>query len=366
MRRLRPWIVASLLCTASTAWGHPDIEEAKKAFARGEFKLALLRLEKAERAPDRTDEETVELHWYRGAALHRLGDKAAGNKSFDVLLASRPLHEPDKYEVAPDLRSAFAARASAYDAQYGVRLGAPTLRGDVLVVTVEKNADRVAGLKVFSRVRGDQAYQPATWPVDGGQASGPVGSLAVWQRLERAGTLEVTLEAINDQGAPVARLGDAVNPVPLVVIPEAARRVLDAMTAGNAPAPQAAPAPAPETSGVTAPTPDTAAPASSPLRLPLLGGGGAALAAGGVALLITLATVVGALGSWGAFVGTWYTLSNSVGVQAGPNYATLTRIYQYSLWPAVLLSGVGGLLLVLTLVAGGAGGALVAAAFVVD
>ncbi len=361
MRRLRPWIVACLLCTASTAWGHPDIDEAKKAFARGEFKLALLRLEKAERAPDRSEEETVELYWYRGAALHRLGEKTAANKSFDVLLASRPLHEPDKYEVAPDLRSAFAARASAYDAQFGVRLGAPALRGDVLVVTVEKNADRVAALKVFSRVRGDQAYQPATWRVEGGQASGPVGNQAVWERLERAGTLEVTMEAINDRGAPVARLGDAVNPKPLEVTPAAARSVLDALTALNAPAPQ----PATETTG-TAAAPDTAAPASSPLRMPLLGGGGAALAAGGVALLITLLTVVGALGSWGAFVGTWYALSNRVGVQAGSNYATLTRIYQYSLWPAVLLSGAGGLLLLLTLAAGGAGGALLAAAFVVD
>lgn len=356
MRLARPGILFTVLLWSSTVLAHPDVEEAKKAFARGEFKLALMRLDKAERAPDRSDDDTIEMLWVRGATLYRLGKKADADRSFDQLLASRPLYEPDKYEVAPDLRKAFGARAQAYDAQHGVRLGPPTLVGDQLVVVLEKNAGQVASLRVFTRVAGDLSYQPNTWRVDGGQGSGPVGAAALWERLARGGNLEVAVEALNERGAPVARLGDAANPQRVTVSPEAAQAVLEAL------APKPAPAPAPVAQN---PAPTAAAvdetPASSPLRMPLMGGGGAVLAGGGVVAIITLVAGVAAVALWAAFAGTWYTLSNTVGVQSGANYQNLTRIYQYSLWPAVALSGVGAVLLLATLGLGGAGAGLLAA-----
>ncbi|MEW5848700.1 MAG: hypothetical protein AB2A00_07785 [Myxococcota bacterium] len=242
---------------------HPDLDAAKAALQRGEHRAALVSLERAERSPEITEEELVELHWTRGATYFQLGKTAEADRSFDALLTLRPLFEPNRLETPPDLRAAFRARAEAYQREKGVSVGAPRLEGKDLVVGLSGNVRDVGKVVAFVRAAGEATYRSFDVPLTGAVGRAPLAKLDLWEELARSGKLEVVVEARNRRGVPVARNGDAVKPLELPVPAAQSSAVIKELTPKPEPPPVAATPP------VTAPPPPVvAAPPSAPPASP--------------------------------------------------------------------------------------------------
>ncbi|MEW5851614.1 MAG: hypothetical protein AB2A00_22685 [Myxococcota bacterium] len=208
---------ACVLLLAAPAQAHPDVDAARTAYGRGEVQAALVMLEQAERSPSITEDDLVQIHWYRAASLHALGRHDDAEKSLDALLELRPLFEPDRVETAPPLRAFFARRAEAYQRAHGVKLEAPILEGTTLRVPLSGKTEQVRTVQVFIRAPDEKTYRQFTLEASGREARGEVADTAVWDAVGGAGRVEVVLEARNKRGVPVARLGDAKEPVSVYV-----------------------------------------------------------------------------------------------------------------------------------------------------
>ncbi len=302
---------------SAPAWAaNADVEAGKAAFLKGEFRQALVKLEEASRSPNATEDDVVEIHWFRGASFHALGKKADADKSFDALLAVRPLYAPNKMETPPDIRAAFKKRGDAYMKVHGINVAAPALDAARLVVALDGPGLAEAASVVFSaRAVGDVQYAQANTTVEDGKAAAVISDAGVWERAGKGGQLQVVVEVRNARGTPVARAGDAVQPLAVTITAEQADAARKAITPEKVATPAAAETPksdaTPGTSTTTtnnaAPTDKPAEPAStaSPLRTVLLGTGGVLLGLAALPALVGLVCVLG-LGASAALFGVTY------------------------------------------------------------
>lgn len=308
-----------LVLVSAPVAAHPDIDAARAAVNQGDFRQALTRLRRAEESPSKTEEEVVDMHWYRGFCQHVLGKKADAALSFDQVLELRPLYRPDEYETPPDLQEAFRKRADAWRRDKGVEFGRPVVQGDTLMVPLARHAERVATVAVFVRPHGAAVYKPVVAPVKDEAAAIRLreGELRDW--LAGATSIELVLEARMASGAPCARVADAARPLALEVSLPAA-----------SPAPQPAP--------VAAPAPVSPAPAPFPAPVPvvsspekprgLLYGGVAAAVGAGLSAAVTGVAFLGVLASVGLFAGSYYALGSVKGIMVSPQYPLLVGMYQ--------------------------------------
>ncbi|MEW5848472.1 MAG: hypothetical protein AB2A00_06635, partial [Myxococcota bacterium] len=250
MASFLPSLVVLLLAGAGP---NPDLDAAKEAFARAEYRQALARLEQAERSPTLDEAGLVELHWYRGVSLHVLGKRDEARRSFDALLALQPLYTPNRLETSPDIRAAFKERSDAYQREHGVVMATPVLKGAELSVSLSGHPEEVGALVVFARPTGAVRYQPFELKVEGTTARGKVPAFLF---EEPAPGLDLVLEARNRRGAPLSRVGDAKEPVHLTVSDAeraAALRALGAGATATTSTPAAAATPPPASSPAPAP-----------------------------------------------------------------------------------------------------------------
>lgn len=370
-------VAAALLWFAPcVVMAHPLVDQGKDAFARGEFKLALLRLERAARAPDKTEDETVEMHWYRAATLQRLGRNKAAATAFDALLRIRPLYEPDKYDAPPDLRAAFNKHAAGYLELHGVQLGQARVAQGGLRVEVTRFAEQVAEVAAFVRIKGGSSYAAYRLAMTQTEAAvptawGTISDEAFWRALAQGGEVEVALEARSARGTPLARRGDAMEPVTLQVDASVAQVELAARAHPPPPVSETAPAveapPASPADSVPSPvqSPQAIPQVQTPTEPASTGGVSAATVGGalasvpaGVLLAMGGVSAVAAVATWVVFGGALYAVSSVKGIQVNPQYGVVTAVYQWSFWPAVLLTGFGAMAIGLGSVAGALAAAL--------
>jgi hypothetical protein len=249
--------VAALALVMATrlSWAHPDVDAARTAFAEGDFALVLKHLEDAERSPAATDEDRAAIHWYRAASLHALGRVGEASGSLDRLLSWRPLYQPDRAETPPRLRALFAERVAAYQAEHGVTLGPPRVEGMALAVDLAGHTEEVARVRVFLRPDPGAEFSPWDLEVAGGVARGVVGDVAFWARVAATGWLACVVEAHDVRGVPVARAGDALEPLVLVVTEENALAAARALAPPPEVTSSSAPSSAPAVAGPVSPTP---------------------------------------------------------------------------------------------------------------
>lgn len=303
---------------SAPAWAaNADVEAGKAAFLKGEFRQALVKLEEASRSPNATEDDVVEIHWFRGASFHALGKKADADKSFDALLAVRPLYAPNKMETPPDIRAAFKKRGDAYMKVHGINVAAPALDAARLVVALDGPGLGEAASVVFSaRAVGDVQYAQANATVEDGKAAAVISDAGVWERAGKGGQLQVVVEVRNARGTPVARAGDAVQPLAVTITAEQADAARKAITPEKPATTAATEDPKTETTpGASSTTTTTnAAPADkpadnasapSPLRTVLLGTGGVLLGLAALPALVGLVCVLG-LGASAALFGVTY------------------------------------------------------------
>jgi len=304
-------LVGLALLPAPALAAVPELEQGRVAYARGGFSAALALLGQAERSPDMTEEELVELYWLRGASQFRLGRNADSAVSFDALLSLRPLYAPNAADTAPDLRASLVKRAVAYQRLHGITLSNPAVRDAQMTCTLEgPGRAKAATLVVFARPAGQRFYARFSQSV----ADAPsvvMRDPALWQAVD--GALEMVLEAQNASGVPLARLGDALHPVALTVTPQQRDAALVALQPERtvevrvplAPPPAVAP-PAPATTPAeTAPQPGSA------------GGNGAwknlaaavSLGAGGLGVALAAVSAAVAVGGWAVFMGAYTALT---------------------------------------------------------
>ena len=370
MTHLRSIVLVWLALSASTALAHPDVDAGKAAFLKGEFRPALARLEEAERSPNVTEEDLVNIHWYRGASYYALGKKDEANKSFDELLAVRPLFTPNKLETPPDVRGAFKKRSDVFQKAHGVTLGAPALEGATLNVPLDGNTADAAGLLVYARAAGEKTYRKFDFPVVEAKAAGVLNQAGLWERSGKSGKMELVIEVLNARGTPIARAGDALKPLSVPVTEDQSRTALTALQ----PAPQATAEKAPAavekapTSDVSSTAEKTPPPAAlpappkdepkaspaSPLPMVLGAAGAGLLALGALGALGFIAGALGSGASWGSFVYVNSEVSR-VGAQVGPNYALFAQLFLPLQVAGYALAGVAGVGIVTALLLGGAG-----------
>ncbi len=336
------WLLPCLVLCSTTAQAHPDVDEARAAFERGDFLATLSRLQRAEQSPTLSEDEMVALYWYRGAANHVLRRMPETNRAFDALLELRPLHTPDEGEAAPDLLRAYQGRVDAFAKRCPGAIQTPRLEGRDVVFQLETSPCRpVERVVVFARPHGARTFTPHEALALPGLVRVTVRDNAMWDGLKNGGTLEVVVEARNARGVAQLRAGDAVRPL-MMDIPGAQ---LPPVAAAPQPTkPVAAPAPGPTT---PAPAPDAAAPAEGgaapgglvrPASIALAVGGAVAFVVGLLPLLPLGAAAL-------AFLYVDNRLKQN-GAQRDPNWATLQTVWSagvYSTAAFGALAGLGGL-----------------------
>lgn len=358
MRTLRALVLCCLAFASTSASAHPDVDAGKAAYARGEYRPALARLEEAERSPNVTEDDLVDIHWFRGASFYALGKKDDANKSFDELVALRPLYTPNKLETPPDVRAAFKKRVDAWQKVHGINVGAPVIDAANLTVPLDGKLTDADHLQVYARPGGQKSFKQFALPIADGKAVGPLGYAPLWELSGKAGALELVLEVQNVRGTPIARSGDAKEPLSLPVSKE---QVDAAVTQLKPPAPppdQKPPEQATD-SGAQKTNPDgtSAAPGkpegkkSSPLAGILGGGGGVLLGLTVIGLVMVLVTGIAAASSWTGFAYI-YQDATKVGAQVGPNYALYQRVWLPLQVAAVAFSSITGIVGLVALFSG--------------
>jgi hypothetical protein len=264
-------LAGSLVMLLALQWpgallAHPDLDAGKEAFRAGDLRAALQKFDSAERSPELTEDDLVEVYWYRGLCQFSMRKQQEASGSFDRLLRLRPLYAPDRSETPPHIRAFFQERQTAYQAAEGVTITAPVVHGTGFTFGLAGKVDRAAQAVVFVRSAGDLPYQKAEVPVTGPQVLAPFKDEALWRRLLSSGKAEVVIELRNAKGTPVSRSGDAVVPVAVPVAPALAKAALDLVAPPPPPAP---PAPKPEpATPVKAPDPPPVTRAPPPVVTP--------------------------------------------------------------------------------------------------
>lgn len=347
-------LLVALWCPAP-AVANPQVDAAKEAYLRGEFRPALGKLAEAERSPTTTEDELVEILWYRGACYHALGKSKPAAAAFDQLLKLRPLFSPNPLETPPDLRAAFKERAEQWQQSHGISMGQPELKDATITVPIKGHAEDLGKVTVFARVSGETNYKPFQFPVESGVASGMVDDPVLWDRVKKAGRLELVIEANNKRGVVLARSGDARTPLVMEISDEQRAGALTALKKAGVVAPTSAPVAengngtsrdgGKATSGNPAPVkgrpPAKASPPSSPVPMALRGGAVGALALGALAGLgwIITASITALAGA--AFGYGYYSLIQP-GLDKDPAKRNqLIAVYETGGVGAVLLLPVG-------------------------
>ncbi len=320
-------LLGALMGAAGPALANPDVEAGKQAFIKGEFRTTLARMEEASKSPTIGEADLVDIHWYRGASYYALGRKELADREFDALLGLRPLYTPNKLETPPDVRAAFKKRSEAYAQKKGVNVREPTLADGTIRVTVEGAVEEASVVAVFIRNKGEVRYNQFDFALQDRAAGGLIKDRALWERAARDGHLQVVVEVRNGRGTPLARAGDAQQPLELEVNAQAAQSALAAVAATE---PKAAPVAPPEETRKSAPPADaTPAPKGEKPAAQEGGGGpnvlGLALVGAGVGALVL--SLLPALGFVASAVGAG--LSGGLGAytyqQAGQTGSDLNR-----------------------------------------
>jgi hypothetical protein len=338
--------MALVLLTLDARATTPEVEAGKDAFINGDFRTALTRLDAAARSPSCTEDDLVEIHWYRAAAYHALGKNKQAAKSFDELIEIRPLYSPGSLETPPDLRAAFRKRADEWHKQHGVTFSAPTFETTSLTASLNGHPQELHSAFLYARAPGEVTYRQFELRLTQGKSvTGEINDVQLWERVAQAGgALEYVLEGRNARGTPVARLGDAREPAVLKMAEAQLRAAMDsAAAAAPNPGPQAI-TPASTTSPRKGGT--SAAGKSSESVLPRVAGalGGGFLALGGITFMIGAVSLLAAALSWSTFGLSYYVLSRP-GLEKEPQKKTQ---WETAWWVAQ----VGGYALVPVAVAG--------------
>ncbi len=233
------WTVAVALVWSTSALAHPDIDAAREMLAKGDFRTALLRLERAELSPELKEDELADVHWYRGVIRHTMGQEDLARESFDAVLKLRPLFTPDRLETPPPLRAAFQQRAAVYQADHGIALSVAGVQGTTLFVYLQGHPEEASTLVLFVRVAGAFIYQKQELPTEGrAMVPARITDRAWWESFPAdGGVMEVVLEARNLRGTPLARAGDARAPLQINVAAEERTRALTELAPPTPPPP---------------------------------------------------------------------------------------------------------------------------------
>jgi len=320
---LRLVVMWVLLLAAQPAAAQSRLHEAQQAFNQGRIELALIRLKEAENEPGLTEDDLVRIHWTRALCLLATGKPAEANRSHDLLLALRPLHEPSALDAAPPVLQAFRRRQQEHLATHGAQLAPPLLEQKSLKVTVLRFPEKVSQIALYARAPGDPTFVVLSAPLDGATATVAIADAdaGLWQRALLAGSLECLVEARSNRGTPLARLGTRNTPLHLPVKKDVHPPAVTAPEPVPIPVPEPVkepPPPAVVAEPVITPAPVALAPAppphepppTSPRRKILFGvagaGGGLAVALGVTSALL----VAAALSSYGA---TWVLPYETIG-----------------------------------------------------
>lgn len=348
---MRVWMCAALLagcCVGMPAWAHPELDAAKELFEKADVRGALKRLDRAERSPSKTEDEIVEMHWYRAACLHALHKEADATRSFDAVLELRPLYEPDTRAFPPELRNAFQKRATAYKAERGVLLGPPVLDGNRMAVAVTRFPEKVARVIVFVRGARAGAFLPFPLTVSSGEARGTIGDRTLWEEARASGKLSVVVEAQSAREVPLARLGDAVRPLELSVDARTVDAALAIFATPPTPKTEAAPPPPKESSSQTVRV-DESGPS------PRVMAGRGVLAASLGLLAVAALLLAGGVASFAALGASLVAQTQVKGIEVLPIYPPLIWIYQGAIFPALAFSGLALLVLPVCVLFGAVG-----------
>ncbi|MBI5495503.1 MAG: tetratricopeptide repeat protein [Deltaproteobacteria bacterium] len=362
MTHFRTFAVFCIL-SASAALAHAQagspLDQGKELMARGDCRAALARFEDAERTPSLDVARQSDALWYKAACLWSLSRKPKAGEAMDSLLQLSPLYDPSTLDTPPDVRAEFKRRRTQFDADNGVTLGVPVLTAEAVRVPVSRNAARVVRGQLFARTPGEGTFAPLEAKLDGDALVCPLEDLRQVERIARAGSLELVVEALGRSGAPVARLGDARAPV-LVNLDAP---TLEALKTRAAPAPVPAPVAAPPPAAAT-PAPAAPAAAAEPAPAKKASGGiprwpFPVLAA--LPLPAALTVLAAGLGVAAAAAGSWVVLDQVVGTDKMAVLPALTGLATWGAIPAGALVGAGVVLVVVSLfVLGGAVIAVVA------
>jgi len=324
-----------LVCVLAPVWSaaaaNAQLEEGKAAFQRGEFAFAKLRFDQTEKAATLTEDELVELYWYRAAVHHALGNEPEETREHALLLRLRPMYTPDVLDTAPDLRAEFQKRQAEHHARNPVVFWEPVIERASIVITVEGKTT-AARLVLFARAQGQPAFKRFEAPLEAGLATVPLSDAELWRTASEAGTLELVVEAQNPAGIAQSGSGTAANPLLLAVSSAQAEGARQAL---NGPVAVAAPVVAPPR-----PNPPEAA-GRPPL---MLIAAGSLLALGGASGILALATLVGGLVS-GGVASLTFSLLTATGSDKRADRPTVLLTYRLAL--------IGGGVLALAAVLGG-------------
>ncbi len=263
-------MVVVALVWSTRALAHPDIDAAREMLAKGDFRTALLRLERAELSPELKEDELADVHWYRGVIRHTMGQEDLAQESFDAVLRLRPLFTPDRLETPPPLRAAFQQRAAAYQADHGIALSVAGVQGTTLFVYLQGHPEEASTLVLFVRVAGASIYQKQELPTEGrAMVPARITDRAWWESFPaEGGVMEVVLEARNARSTPLARAGDARAPLKITVPAEERTRALTELAPPTPPPPPPDPDAAAEDEDGEAPAEEAPAEAQTPTGQP--------------------------------------------------------------------------------------------------
>lgn len=305
------WVLVLMFAEHSTARAHPALDAAKAAYDEGNFTIALVHLEDAQRDPKLTPNASAEMLWYRGVCHLAQDNPDAAYRAFDALVRLRPLYQPSRVLASPVQLAEFTRRKELYREAHGVRMGPPSFAGGVLSVPLLDHPAEVQNVVVFIRNAGGTGFHEFVVPAEGASAHGPLADHALWAEAASPAQFEVVLEARGETQAALARRGDASAPETL----EVSTAEVVAARVANRPPPPAKPS-------IHARI----------RRITLLSVAGATAAGGSVALFLAGAGAVISTASWAAL----WRLPLQTGTDKDPMFRVL-----YGAWLSGIVAGAG-------------------------
>lgn len=101
----------AVLGAATTARAHPDVDDGRARYAQADFEGALAAFERAERSPDLTREDLIDVLEGRALAHYALEDLDGANDAVRQLASVDPHHRASD-ELPPELLRMFEAAAA--------------------------------------------------------------------------------------------------------------------------------------------------------------------------------------------------------------------------------------------------------------
>jgi hypothetical protein len=225
-------LVAYLSATAQTPGGAPTLmAKAQYAFTKGQYQEALNNLAAAHATGALNEDDKKGALWMEVLSLagaQKIKDVA---KAMEKYVALEPVGTPEPWlwdQTPPSTKAMLEDKQKDWQKCCGAELGEPFVVGAALHVPLERNAERVARLKVS--VKGTSAPTLLEFPVSGQEAVG-VLSAELWQQTEKTGKFEISVEAYAANGTLLSRTG---SPVAVRVVPGLRRMALEELKSGRA------------------------------------------------------------------------------------------------------------------------------------